>query len=565
MTRWSSKPQLLNVLCLGVVSVVSCWHSHEVAAKPGWGNCTGCHGPALSTTPADGSTLQFGDALIGESVDRTLRITNTGDNDGGRSVRLSGDFPASAGHFILDGETHFSRLRRNSNTSRTYSYTPTNRGTDSQDMTATADESSDGYPVIEGRSTVTFIGRGVAPVAEVDSAASNAGQVRIGTTAASQIMVRNLGDGNLSNRGAISNLRGEVTAATGAFTGPAGTIDLPDDASTTFAYDFTPTTHGPQSSPIGLTFSNGSFDGTNQAHTVSVELLGSGVGPEFDSSPAPGSMIDFGEVTTGQTALQSLVVENVSPDGNLVDLTNLTLLSLQLSGPGSDAFSVSSFTPGTVLSVSEMLSFDLLFAPEEMRDDYQATLTLTTDQDNILGLPGQEYLFQLAGTTTSSLRGDFNSDGRLNVVDIDLLTAEVIAVTHNLFYDLNGDDLVDQADRQMWAKDLKGTWFGDANLNGVFDSTDMVEVFVAGKYETEADASWSEGDWDGDGVFDSGDMVAAFVDGGYEIEAGPNAATVPEPSGWILLSLATLGLLTARGKRRPQRDARRTSVSGYHR
>ena len=31
-------------------------------------------------------------------------------------------------------------------------------------MTSTADESSDGYDLIQGTSTVTFTGRGVAPV-----------------------------------------------------------------------------------------------------------------------------------------------------------------------------------------------------------------------------------------------------------------------------------------------------------------------------------------------------------------------------------------------------------------
>lgn len=57
---------------------------------------------------------------------------------------------------------------------------------------------------------------------------------------------------------------------------------------------------------------------------------------------------------------------------------------------------------------------------------------------------------------------------------------------------------------------------GDANLDGHFNSSDLVAVFQAGKYETMQPATWAEGDWNGDGVFDSGDLVAAFQDGCYE-------------------------------------------------
>ena len=49
-----------------------------------------------------------------------------------------------------------------------------------------------------------------------------------------------------------------------------------------------------------------------------------------------------------------------------------------------------------------------------------------------------------------------------------------------------------------------------------FNSSDMAQVFAAGKYETGQEAGWADGDWNGDGIFDSSDMVTAFVDGGYE-------------------------------------------------
>lgn len=56
---------------------------------------------------------------------------------------------------------------------------------------------------------------------------------------------------------------------------------------------------------------------------------------------------------------------------------------------------------------------------------------------------------------------------------------------------------------------------GDANFDGAFNETDIVQVFQVGKYETGAQASWSEGDWNCDGQFDSADIVTAFRGGRY--------------------------------------------------
>ena len=88
-------------------------------------------------------------------------------------------------------------------------------------------------------------------------------------------------------------------------------------------------------------------------------------------------------------------------------------------------------------------------------------------------------------------------------------------------YDFNKDRRVDGDDLDFFILDLLGTNYGDANLDGTFDSPDLVQVFQAGKYETGAPADWSSGDWDCDGDFDSGDLVQAFIDGGYTPGARP--------------------------------------------
>ena len=65
---------------------------------------------------------------------------------------------------------------------------------------------------------------------------------------------------------------------------------------------------------------------------------------------------------------------------------------------------------------------------------------------------------------------------------------------------------------------IRGT-IGDSNLDGRFDSADLVAIFQAGKFEDEQDknASWSEGDWDGDRDFTTRDLVLAFQFGRYNV------------------------------------------------
>lgn len=57
---------------------------------------------------------------------------------------------------------------------------------------------------------------------------------------------------------------------------------------------------------------------------------------------------------------------------------------------------------------------------------------------------------------------------------------------------------------------------GDTNDDGSFDSTDLIRVFRAGKFERDAPANWAEGDWNGDGKFNTADVVLALRTGRYE-------------------------------------------------
>jgi hypothetical protein len=142
-----------------------------------------------------------------------------------------------------------------------------------------------------------------------------------------------------------------------------------------------------------------------------------------------------------------------------------------------------------------------------------------------------------------ALPGDFDGDGTLHADDLDELTRQAAGAAHPAAYDLNQDAMVNEMDIGIWVKDLFNSWIGDANLDGQFNSGDLVAVLSSGTYEADVNAVWSTGDFNGDGRANSGDLVAALSDGGYEL--GPRApAAVPEPAtalplliGLVLITL----------------------------
>ncbi len=160
--------------------------------------------------------------------------------------------------------------------------------------------------------------------------------------------------------------------------------------------------------------------------------------------------------------------------------------------------------------------------PAEASDAIEYQRPIMLNQSTIITVRS----FDTAKGTWSALKqvsyfvgepGDFDGDGVLDLSDVDLLWAEAKSPRPSRFFDLTGDDQVDSKDRDAMVQDILKTTYGDSNLDGVFDSADLLQVFAQGEYDDreQNNSTFAEGDWNGDGEFNSSDLVLAFRSGGY--------------------------------------------------
>ena len=139
--------------------------------------------------------------------------------------------------------------------------------------------------------------------------------------------------------------------------------------------------------------------------------------------------------------------------------------------------------------------------------------------------------------------GDFNDDGLVNATDIDLLSTETRAGTHDAFYDVTGDSLVNAADRTFWVEDIKSTVFGDATLDQSVNFDDF--LLLSNRFGQAG--GWGLGDFDGDAIVGFPDFLVLSAAFGTTLASEHNTVaseSVPEPTYstyWMLALLVAIG------------------------
>ena len=158
-----------------------------------------------------------------------------------------------------------------------------------------------------------------------------------------------------------------------------------------------------------------------------------------------------------------------------------------------------------------------------------------------------------------AIDGDFDDNGIYECADIDSLAAEIVAGTNDPAFDLNGDTVVDLADRDAWlaeaatANGLASPYrLGDANLDGTVDVSDF-NIWNNNKFTMTSE--WCRGDFTGDGSVDVSDFntwnTNKFTSSDRTVHpdkiASSDTNPVPEPTALVLFGI---GILCLTGKRR---------------
>lgn len=189
---------------------------------------------------------------------------------------------------------------------------------------------------------------------------------------------------------------------------------------------------------------------------------------------------------------------------------------------------------------------------------YRSTTSLLLDvlnQPSTDGYYQASYDFVISTSDPAPNGQDLTGDGTINVTDLERLQKGIREFWPAPSLNLDGNGVTDSADITTWltrvalAQGLTQAFArGDANLDGQFDSADLVRVFQPGEYEdaTTGNSGWSEGDWNGDGDFGTPDLLLAFQEGRYA--SNTFATTVPEPTASA--SLVAILLWACRRSRR---------------
>ncbi len=234
-------------------------------------------------------------------------------------------------------------------------------------------------------------------------------------------------------------------------------------------------------------------------------------------------LIEFDTFADATTGIAEAVIE--LPDGRLVVAGTITGDEVGATLPGD--WGVAVLTTGG--------QFDTSFAPNG-----RAVIDLGTE-DRVADLiqqsggrvvivgssDGQLAMTRLVFEITNPY--DLNLDGFVDSRDIDRLYLAIRNGETNSRFDLNDNSSIDQTDVDFLVETVFNTVYGDANLDGIFNSTDLVLVFQTGEYEDElaGNSEWLTGDWNGDGEFNSSDFVFVFQRGGYSTAAMPELKRKP--------------------------------------
>ena len=344
-----------------------------------------------------------------------------------------------------------------------------------------------------------------------------------------------------SGSGAVTATGGEVSGGSeltglgtigGAVTVTDGDLDIAgsltfDNASDTAAQirraRFTPSSDSdadniPEGNTAGLlTFSDGLVLGENGDYTWQLfsntdSATGTG-GTDWD-------LID--------------VIGNLSADGTLVAGSEFMIDVEMRDAVDVTAAYWNTTRQWTIISADTLSIDPALFLLDDLRD--------TDDSDLETGFASRFSLDvvsnELVLTYTLDVEGDIDGDGDVDADDIDLLYGGLGG--SDPLMDLDNDGDVDGDDVDKLVRDILGTEYGDANLDGAVDDDDLDVM----RTHWETAGGWATADFNGDGLVAIGDlgMLSAY----WGLVGATGASVTPEPASLALLAAGIAAVVRRR-------------------
>ena len=295
---------------------------------------------------------------------------------------------------------------------------------------------------------------------------------------------------NIAAAGLLSNDSdpdGDALSATLRTQAANGTVAIGSDGSFSYEHD------GSESTSDTFTYFVSDGRGANAFGTVSLTIS--------PTNDLPDASDDSYSVESGDT----LTVAAPGVLANDTDIENDSLTVEVVSGPSVGSLSLSE--NGSFVYTHDGVDTDAVPFTYRVLDGNggsdEATVTISVIESQVLG--------------------DFNDDDAVTIEDVDLLCGAIRRGETDLLYDVDGSGNITENDFATLISGVIGTTVGDSNLDGVFNSTDLIVVFQRNEYEDSivGNSTWGDGDWTCDGEFDSGDLVAAFQLGDYVANAIP--------------------------------------------
>jgi hypothetical protein len=345
--------------------------------------------PIVTTTT---TPINFGDILVDQASAVTAGVWTISGQTKNDVLSIS---PASSPFAGAGSSTTLGNTNTTTH-STSYSFSPSARGTISEtitgsDITRTSTSAS-----------LTITGNGVAPI----ESSVGSGFVLVGSGGPVTLTISNVGDGNLSGKGTLSNLRGTVGSSASVFVGSGGTISLGDPTQTTtatsatFNYTYTPTISGQSTvGNIVTKLANGSVDGKNSATTITTTLSATGVAPVQSVSNTGTTFVRVGTSGTSTVSVSNIgnaylagTGTSFNVNGSVTSVSLGTKVTANGGNPATISQSSSAAGPGTTTlgytytpvsrgaSVASTVTIAFSNANSNLQNTKQTVSSVFTDQ-----------------------------------------------------------------------------------------------------------------------------------------------------------------------------------------